>query len=307
MMTSTSASHAQEASTQANLSAASESERLAPQVGNGALASVLSRVAAGRPLDRTLGAEFEPAFRVDLGAVRIHDNARAVDAAFHANAQAFTYGEHIVLDANLREVRGRAGGRKLLTHELAHVIQQRGGGSREPSPAPTEPLEAEADAAATAIARGGTAQALAGTAVGIARANDRDPAGLSDEQLTAEHEATDRWLLDHTPGDPGYQDTLDYFQRLEQEVSGRSAVSPAPASPASSTPAAATSSSSQSASYQALGDEELCELARQGDTDAAAVYAKEVADRAAGKAVIDTAMAQSGPLGELLIPKLGWP
>ena len=239
-------------------------------MGNLALAAVIRRLGPGRALARDLRAELEPAFGHDLGSVRIHDDTAAQRSATDANAVAFTHGEHIVLDSRLRDVLERVNGRSLLAHELAHVIQQRQGAGRDPSPAPTGPGEAEAEAAATAIAGGGAAPALAGTAVGLARAVAQDPAGLNDAELQAEHDATQSWLLDHKAGDPGYQDALDYFQRLEQEVSGRSAVSPAPASPASSTPAAATSSSSQSASYQALGDEELSELARQGDTDAAA-------------------------------------
>jgi Domain of unknown function (DUF4157) len=189
-------------------------------LGNRAVADWVRNPGSGRPLDLALRAELEPAFGEELGSVRVHDDASAQRAAHEANAQAFTHGEHVVLDASLREVLQRAGGRELLAHELAHVIQQRGGGRGAPGPAPDGAPEAEADAAATAVAGGGAAPALGGTAVGLARV-PRDVAGLSEQELAAEHDATQRWLLARQPGDPDYQETLEYFQRLEQEVAAR--------------------------------------------------------------------------------------
>ena len=208
--------------------------------GNRAVTGWVRDAGPGRPLDPVLRAELEPAFDEELGTVRIHDDGDAQRAARDANAHAFVHGEHVVLDASLREVLERAGGRKLLAHELAHVVQQRRGGAREPSPAPGTASEAEADAAAGAVAGGGTAPALSGSAVGVAR-TPRDVAGLTEQELLAEHESTQQWLLEHKEGDPGYQETLDYFQRLDRESINR------PAATSSGTTSKASTSTSSSA------------------------------------------------------------
>ena len=68
----------------------------------------------------------EHGFGHDLGAVRIHDGPVAAAAARSVGANAFTLGHHIVFDAGqYRPSQGE--GRRLLAHELTHVMQQSGG------------------------------------------------------------------------------------------------------------------------------------------------------------------------------------
>lgn len=80
----------------------------------------------GRPLDAATRGFFEPRFGLDLSAVRVHADGRAGDAARSVGARAFAVGENIVF-APGEFVPASAGGRHLLAHELAHVVQQRGG------------------------------------------------------------------------------------------------------------------------------------------------------------------------------------
>ncbi len=83
----------------------------------------------GRPLLPAERAYFEPRFRRDFSQVRIHDNADTHDAAKSIGARAFTLGPHIAFGRG--EYQPENGpGRRLLAHELAHVVQQGGGGEK---------------------------------------------------------------------------------------------------------------------------------------------------------------------------------
>ena len=80
----------------------------------------------GRPL---ADHERPPGLGADLPPVRIHAGGRAADSARMLGAAAYTFGEDIVLGDGV-DTRSAAG-RRILAHELAHVVQQRG----SPSPA----------------------------------------------------------------------------------------------------------------------------------------------------------------------------
>jgi hypothetical protein len=76
-----------------------------------------------QPLDLAMRAFFEPRFGRSFGQVHIHTDARAVDSARDLKARAYTVGRDIVFGAG--EYRpGAAEGKRLLAHELAHVVQQ---------------------------------------------------------------------------------------------------------------------------------------------------------------------------------------
>jgi hypothetical protein len=81
---------------------------------------------SGQKLDTATRAYFEPRFGIDFGAVRIHHAAAAPRAAQSVGARAFTAGENIVF-AHGEFAPASVAGRQLLAHELAHVVQQRGG------------------------------------------------------------------------------------------------------------------------------------------------------------------------------------
>jgi len=77
----------------------------------------------GRPLDLQTRSFFESRFGADLSPVRIHADSAAAQSASAIDARAYTLGSHVVFDRG--EYRPDSGdGRRLLAHELAHVIQQ---------------------------------------------------------------------------------------------------------------------------------------------------------------------------------------
>jgi hypothetical protein len=97
-----------------------------------------SRVAAlrqgGMPLPPALRADMEGRFGRDFSGVRIHTGSDAESAAEDLHAHAFTTGEHISFASGAYQP-GTSAGRKLLAHELTHVVQQRGDLGRIPAPA----------------------------------------------------------------------------------------------------------------------------------------------------------------------------
>src|SRR5215211_6884774 len=103
----------------------------------------------GQPLDRGTRAFMEPRFGHDFSRVRVHADARAAQSAKDINALAYTVGDHIAFGARQYASRTEVG-KRLLAHELAHVIQQAGENSRLTVVDSLE-HEREADAAADAI------------------------------------------------------------------------------------------------------------------------------------------------------------
>src|SRR5207248_8247084 len=72
----------------------------------------------------------------DFGNVRIHSDSRAAAAAHALAAQAYTAGRHIVFGAG-QYAPDTTAGRRLLAHELVHVVQQgQAGRARRPDGPP---------------------------------------------------------------------------------------------------------------------------------------------------------------------------
>jgi hypothetical protein len=67
----------------------------------------------------------EPRFHHDFSKVRVHTDDQAAASAHALNALAYTVGNHLVFAAGQYRSH-RTEGRKLLAHELAHVVQQQG-------------------------------------------------------------------------------------------------------------------------------------------------------------------------------------
>lgn len=88
------------------------------------LASV-DRVLAssGRPMDPALQQEMGQRFGHDFSGVRVHTDGEATNVARAVRARAFTLGHDIVFGAG-EYMPATMGGKRLLAHELAHVIQQ---------------------------------------------------------------------------------------------------------------------------------------------------------------------------------------
>ena len=82
---------------------------------------------SGRPLDTGLRQDMEQRFGHDFSKVRIHADGAAQQSARAINAHAYTVGHTIVFGAG-RFAPETNDGRRLIAHELAHVVQQSGGG-----------------------------------------------------------------------------------------------------------------------------------------------------------------------------------
>jgi hypothetical protein len=82
----------------------------------------------GRALDPSVRRTMEPRFGASFGSVRVHDGAGAAAFARRFAARAYTAGEHVVFGAGEYQPQGESG-KRLIAHELAHVVQQRGGSS----------------------------------------------------------------------------------------------------------------------------------------------------------------------------------
>lgn len=113
----------------------------------------------GRPLDTAVRRFMEPRFGHDFSQVRIHTDPAAAGSAAQVNARAYTVGHDVVFGAG-QFTPDTAAGRRLLAHELCHVIQQgagAGAGQLAAQPLtvsnPSDAAEAEADRAADEVMR----------------------------------------------------------------------------------------------------------------------------------------------------------
>jgi uncharacterized protein DUF4157 len=80
----------------------------------------------GRQLDPALCAMLEPRFGVDFSAVRIHTGPAAAHLTDTLDATAFTHGRDVYFAPGMFSPDTQPG-RRLLAHELTHVVQQTGG------------------------------------------------------------------------------------------------------------------------------------------------------------------------------------
>jgi hypothetical protein len=77
----------------------------------------------GQSLDAATRAFFEPRFGHDFSHVRVHTDTEAASAARSVIAKAYTVGSHIAFGSG-EYAPATPAGRKLLAHELTHVVQQ---------------------------------------------------------------------------------------------------------------------------------------------------------------------------------------
>lgn len=111
-------------------------------------------LSSGQPLDYSIRRFMEPRFGTELSDVRVHTDSRAAESARAVSAHAYSVGNDLVFATGKYDPR-TASGRRLLAHELAHVVQQRaasevGHGISHPG----DTSEREADAAANAVVSG---------------------------------------------------------------------------------------------------------------------------------------------------------
>jgi hypothetical protein len=80
---------------------------------------------SGQPLDAFTRGVLEPRFGHDFSRVRVHTDSRAAESALQVNALAYTVGQHIIFGSGQYGPASQSG-KRLLAHELAHVVQQSG-------------------------------------------------------------------------------------------------------------------------------------------------------------------------------------
>jgi Domain of unknown function (DUF4157) len=100
------------------VSASDSGQMAAPPIVHEALRST------GQPLDASTRGEMESRFGQDFSQVRVHTDSLAAESAQNVEAEAYTVGHKVVFGAGRYEP-ASAEGRRLLAHELTHVLQQR--------------------------------------------------------------------------------------------------------------------------------------------------------------------------------------
>jgi hypothetical protein len=143
-----------------------------------ALVNDLLLAEGGRLLDARTRAFMESRFRHDFSRVRIHTGGAASAAARALDARAFCLGRDIVFGPG-QYAPETPSGRRLLAHELTHVVQQRrqpGGRLGRRIGLPDDPLEREADLVARQVLADGPLPPISHDASGAIR---REPKILS--------------------------------------------------------------------------------------------------------------------------------
>lgn len=93
-------------------------------------ATAIKSMGSGKPLARAERAFFEPRFGTDLSSVRIHDGPASDKANRAVKARAFTLGSDVAFAKDEHQP-GTETGRRLLAHELAHVVGENTNARRE--------------------------------------------------------------------------------------------------------------------------------------------------------------------------------
>jgi len=201
-------------------------EQVHGRSSGGASAGLPSHVQAilnrqGTPLDDETREDMESRFDHDFSDVRIHTDGRAIESARRTNARAYTLSRDIVFAAGEYDPATRSG-KRLLAHELAHVIQQERVGTTSPAPTPRSAPERAANRAARAVAGGSTSvQVSHATAPGIARqprslVQSLDPTRLTGPELDREIQLIREWLIANPGSSPEHQHLQSALTQLER-------------------------------------------------------------------------------------------
>lgn len=200
--------------------AAQELPTQTPYVSPGLDSRIQSLKGGGQSLPDSARSYFEPRIGYDFSQVRVHTDSQAAETARTVNAQAFTVGSEVVFVAGQFAPQTNEG-RRLIAHELTHVVQQGGQMLSRPGnlrvTRPSDAAEREARAGAAAVASGEAFRPRTTSSVALARQVD---AGVPSDA--------------GVPLDAGVSDSL----RDEGPIAGTSGPSqaPTPATPPAPTP-----------------------------------------------------------------------
>jgi sarcosine oxidase delta subunit len=164
-------------------------------------------------------------FGHDFSHVRVHTDGRAAESARTVHARAYTVGRDVVFGSG-QFAPGTAAGGRLLAHELAHTVQQRGAMAEGAPVAPGSALETAAASAGRAAASGRVVtQPLGSSGLALAREVDGNEGGwvpdlLGDEAKKAEfREVYARLRSKRRPDYPERTQDLARFEVLKEEAS----------------------------------------------------------------------------------------
>lgn len=190
---------------------------LQSSAGNRAVNTIVNSLGGGAPLPMEMRGEMEQRFGADFSRVRLHTDAHAAQSATELNAEAYTVGNNIVFN------KGRFSSismesRRLLAHELAHVVQQSRGGASSPTLDGSGCFEAAArTAAAEALSGSGPVNVVGATAPGVA-CEPKDEKHKEDPNVVARLKA----LATEVEGKDVNNVQGDLFQRLvNEDIRGR--------------------------------------------------------------------------------------
>jgi uncharacterized protein DUF4157/L,D-transpeptidase-like protein len=97
-----------------------------PQPNQAFASHLTSRRGGGRPLETGVRLFMESRFGADFSAVRVHSDSGATQMTRQVRAAAFTHGRDVYFGSGQYSPDTNTG-RRLLAHELTHVLQQNGG------------------------------------------------------------------------------------------------------------------------------------------------------------------------------------
>ena len=107
-----------------------ETDSSKPSASPSIASQITDSTGSGYQLQPRLRSEMESAFQNDFSGVRLHTDSQAVQLSQTLNAQAFTYGNDIYFNAGKYNT-DSTDGKRLLAHELTHVVQQGAGIQRK--------------------------------------------------------------------------------------------------------------------------------------------------------------------------------
>jgi Domain of unknown function (DUF4157) len=188
----------------------------------------------GRPLDTATRDFFEPRFGRDFSHVRVHTGSKAAQSAHSADALAYTVADQMVF-GNGQFNPGTSGGRKLLAHELTHVVQLDKSGNQA-GHGNLHALETEADHAESWIDSPGMTPSTPSTAApalmrknGAGSSQSSQPVAPTQRQATVIEAARSAAAIRSQvalfrvsgtvpPGPPGRPDPGDAMRRRAQAL-----------------------------------------------------------------------------------------
>ena len=175
--------------------------------------SVITAIGSpGRPLAAAQLSEEEARFGVSLEDIRLHTDASEAGSARAINARAYTFGQHIVFGPSEYSPASPSGA-ALLRHEIAHVLQQRGGTSNDPGLWGRPERESESQRAS--LMGGNVPEIVPRGTVGIERQTSQsDLMALSDTELEAEQAGVEGWLQQHAASDEEYYRYVAYLTNI---------------------------------------------------------------------------------------------